>query len=189
MFRFGSCTTGVQRSLRGSPGGRTGAVPRVGAGLLARPGRKDAPADSRGFRSNQRRKRPSPPCSARVVRHVWRNGSGVAPIRPRTMPRRTDDSLHRCPTPAPRHHGARVAPRRPLRRRPSAKETKDVAIDEAKNVGQTAAEAGSQVAATATDQAKQVAQETQRQAKDLLDQGRTQVKGRSSPSSRRPPRA
>jgi hypothetical protein len=58
-----------------------------------------------------------------------------------------------------------------------AKETKDVAIGEAKNVGQTAAEAGSQVAATATDQAKQVAQETQRQAKDLLDQGRTQVKG------------
>lgn len=58
-----------------------------------------------------------------------------------------------------------------------ARETKDVALDQAKNVGQTAAEAGSQVASTATDQAKQVAQETQRQAKDLLDQGRTQVKG------------
>ena len=78
---------------------------------------------------------------------------------------------------------ARVSrpPRRAHRRAPStterAKETKDVAIGEAKNVGQTAAEAGSQVAATATDQAKQVAQETQRQAKDLLDQGRTQVKG------------
>jgi hypothetical protein len=57
-----------------------------------------------------------------------------------------------------------------------AKETKDVAVDEAKNVGQTAAQAGSQVASTATEQAKEVAQETQRQAKDLLDQGRTQVK-------------
>jgi len=58
-----------------------------------------------------------------------------------------------------------------------AKETKAVAVDEAKNVGQTAAQAGSQVASTAADQAKQVAQETQRQAKDLLYQGRTQVKG------------
>ena len=57
-----------------------------------------------------------------------------------------------------------------------AKETKDVAVDEAKNVGQTAAQAGSQVASTATDQAKHVAHETQRQARDLLDQGRTQVK-------------
>jgi hypothetical protein len=57
-----------------------------------------------------------------------------------------------------------------------AQETKDVALDQAKNVGQTAAEAGSQVASTATDQAKQVAQETQRQAKDLIDQGRTQLR-------------
>jgi hypothetical protein len=57
-----------------------------------------------------------------------------------------------------------------------AKETKDVAVDEAKNVGATAAQAGSQVASTATEQAKEVAQETQRQAKDLLDQGRSQVK-------------
>jgi ElaB/YqjD/DUF883 family membrane-anchored ribosome-binding protein len=57
-----------------------------------------------------------------------------------------------------------------------AKETKDVALDQAKNVGQTAAEAGSHVASTATDQARQVAQETQRQAKDLLDQGRTQLR-------------
>jgi len=56
------------------------------------------------------------------------------------------------------------------------KETKDLALDEAKNVGQTAAQAGSQVASTATEQAKEVAAETQRQAKDLLDQGRTQVK-------------
>jgi len=57
-----------------------------------------------------------------------------------------------------------------------AKEAKDVAVDEAKNVGQTAAQAGSQVASTAADQAKEVVQETQRQAKDLLDQGRSQVK-------------
>ena len=57
-----------------------------------------------------------------------------------------------------------------------AQETKDVALDEAKNVGQTATQAGNQVAATATDQAREVAQETQRQAKDLLDQGRTQLR-------------
>jgi hypothetical protein len=57
-----------------------------------------------------------------------------------------------------------------------AKDTKDAAVNEARNVGETAKQAGSQVAATATDQAKQVAQETQRQAQDLLDQGRTQVK-------------
>jgi hypothetical protein len=54
--------------------------------------------------------------------------------------------------------------------------TKDLAAEEAKNVGQTAAQAGNQVASTAADQAKEVAQETQRQAKDLLDQGRTQLK-------------
>jgi hypothetical protein len=57
-----------------------------------------------------------------------------------------------------------------------ATETKNAAVNEAKNVGDTAKQAGSQVAATATDQAKQVVNETQRQAKDLLDQGRTQVK-------------
>ncbi len=57
-----------------------------------------------------------------------------------------------------------------------ARETKDLAMGEAKNVGQTAAQAGSQVASVATDQAKEVAHETQRQAKDLLDQGRTQVR-------------
>jgi hypothetical protein len=57
-----------------------------------------------------------------------------------------------------------------------AQETKDVALGEAKNVGQTAAQAGSQVAATATDQAKEVAYETQRQAQDLLEQGRAQLK-------------
>ncbi len=57
-----------------------------------------------------------------------------------------------------------------------AKETKDLAMGEAKNVGQTAAQAGSQVASTAGEQAREVAAETQRQAKDLLDQGRTQVK-------------
>ncbi|MFD2093584.1 hypothetical protein [Blastococcus deserti] len=57
-----------------------------------------------------------------------------------------------------------------------AKETKDLAMGEAKNVGQTAAQAGSQVASVATDQAKEVVHETQRQARDLLDQGRTQVR-------------
>ena len=57
-----------------------------------------------------------------------------------------------------------------------AKETKDVAVDEAKNVGETAAQAGTQVASVATDQAKEVVQETQRQAKDLLDQGKSQVR-------------
>jgi len=57
-----------------------------------------------------------------------------------------------------------------------AKETKNLAVGEAKNVGQTAAEAGSQVASVATDQAKEVAYETRRQAKDLLDQGRSQLK-------------
>jgi hypothetical protein len=57
-----------------------------------------------------------------------------------------------------------------------AQETKDVALDEAKSVGQTATQAGNQVASTASDQAREVAQETQRQAKDLLDQGRVQLK-------------
>jgi hypothetical protein len=54
--------------------------------------------------------------------------------------------------------------------------TKDVAKDEASNVGQTAKEAGGQVAATAADQAKEVADVTKRQAQDLLHQGRTQVR-------------
>jgi len=58
----------------------------------------------------------------------------------------------------------------------SGQSTKDVAQDEAKNVGQTAAQAGSQVASTAADQAKEVAQVTQRQAQDLLDQGRSQLR-------------
>jgi hypothetical protein len=58
----------------------------------------------------------------------------------------------------------------------SGQSTKDVAQDEARNVGQTAAEAGSQVAATAVDQARDVAQVTHRQAQDLLDQGRTQLR-------------
>jgi uncharacterized membrane-anchored protein YhcB (DUF1043 family) len=57
-----------------------------------------------------------------------------------------------------------------------AQDPQEVAVDEARNVGQTAAQAGSQVASTAADQAKDVVQETQRQAKDLLDQGRSQVK-------------
>jgi hypothetical protein len=54
--------------------------------------------------------------------------------------------------------------------------TKDVAKNEASNVGQTAKEAGSQVASTAADQAKEVADVTKRQAQDLLDQGRSQVR-------------
>jgi hypothetical protein len=54
--------------------------------------------------------------------------------------------------------------------------TKDIAVDEAKNVKNTAAQAGSQVASTAAEQAKEVAHETQRQARDLLDQGRAQLK-------------
>jgi hypothetical protein len=54
--------------------------------------------------------------------------------------------------------------------------TKDVAKNEAANVGQTAKEAGSQVASTAADQAKEVADVTKRQAQDLLHQGRTQVR-------------
>ncbi|MCZ2824339.1 MULTISPECIES: hypothetical protein [unclassified Modestobacter] len=53
--------------------------------------------------------------------------------------------------------------------------TKDVAKDQAKNVGQTAQQAGGQVASTATDQAKEVTQETMRQAQDLLGQGRQQL--------------
>ena len=58
----------------------------------------------------------------------------------------------------------------------SSTSTKDVAAEEARNVGQTAAQAGSQVASTAADQAKEVAQETQRQAQDLLKQGQSQLK-------------
>jgi hypothetical protein len=54
--------------------------------------------------------------------------------------------------------------------------TKDVAQNEAANVGQTAKEAGSQVASTAADQAKEVADVTKRQAQDLLNQGRSQVR-------------
>ena len=57
--------------------------------------------------------------------------------------------------------------------------TKDVAKDQARNVGQTAAQAGSDVASTAADQAKNVAQETQRQAQDLLEQGRSQLREQS----------
>jgi len=58
----------------------------------------------------------------------------------------------------------------------SPSSTKDVAKNEASNVGQTAKEAGSQVASTAADQAKEVADVTKRQAQDLLNQGRTQVR-------------
>jgi len=58
----------------------------------------------------------------------------------------------------------------------SPSSTKDVAKNEAANVGQTAKEAGSQVASTAADQAKEVAATTKRQAQDLLQQGRSQVR-------------
>jgi len=58
--------------------------------------------------------------------------------------------------------------------------TKDVAQDEARNVGQTAAQAGGQVASTAADQAREVAQVTQRQAQDLLEQGRTQLRDQAA---------
>ena len=58
----------------------------------------------------------------------------------------------------------------------SPSSTKDVAKNEASNVGQTAKEAGSQVASTAADQAKEVADVTKRQAQDLLQQGRSQVR-------------
>jgi hypothetical protein len=58
----------------------------------------------------------------------------------------------------------------------SQSSTKDVAKNEAANVGQTAKEAGTQVASTAADQAKEVADVTKRQAQDLLQQGRTQVR-------------
>jgi hypothetical protein len=58
----------------------------------------------------------------------------------------------------------------------SPSSTKDVAKNEATNVGQTAKEASGQVAATAADQARDVADVTKRQAQDLLDQGRTQVR-------------
>jgi hypothetical protein len=85
-----------------------------------------------------------------------------------------------APFPPPATSGATTAQPSTTGTQPSATEraaeTKDVAVGEARNVGQTAAQAGTQVASVATDQAKQVAQETQRQAKDLLDQGRAQLK-------------
>jgi hypothetical protein len=62
----------------------------------------------------------------------------------------------------------------------SDQSAKDLAKNEAANVGQTAKEAGSQVASTAADQAKQVADVTRRQAQDLLNQGRSQVREQAS---------
>jgi hypothetical protein len=53
--------------------------------------------------------------------------------------------------------------------------TRDVARDEAANVGSSAREAGSHVAQSATDQAKQVASETRTQARDLLGEAKGQV--------------
>src|SRR2546429_1746209 len=53
---------------------------------------------------------------------------------------------------------------------------RDVAKDEAVNVGDSAREAGSHVAQSATDQAKQVVSETGAQARDLLGEAKGQVR-------------
>jgi hypothetical protein len=53
---------------------------------------------------------------------------------------------------------------------------RDVARDEAANVGNSARQAGSQVAQSATDQAKQVVSETRAQARDLLGEAKGQVR-------------
>ena len=53
---------------------------------------------------------------------------------------------------------------------------RDVAKDEAVNVGNSAREAGSHVAQSATDQAKQVVSETGAQARDLLGEAKGQVR-------------
>jgi hypothetical protein len=52
---------------------------------------------------------------------------------------------------------------------------RDVARDEAANVGNSAREAGSHVAQSATDQARQVVSETRAQARDLLGEAKGQV--------------
>jgi hypothetical protein len=52
---------------------------------------------------------------------------------------------------------------------------RDVAKDEAANVGSSAREAGSHVAQSATDQARQVVSETRAQARDLLGEAKGQV--------------
>src|SRR6266566_3297128 len=53
---------------------------------------------------------------------------------------------------------------------------RDVAKDEAVNVGNSAREAGNHVAQSATDQARQVAFETRDQARDLLGEAKGQVR-------------
>lgn len=62
---------------------------------------------------------------------------------------------------------------------------RDVAREEAKDVGQTAAQAGGQVVSTATDQAREVVAETQRQAQDLLGQGRAQLREQAGAQQRK----
>ncbi len=68
---------------------------------------------------------------------------------------------------APGPIGGGAAAQRPAR---------DVAKDEAVNVGNSAREAGSHVAQSATDQAKQVVSETGAQARDLLGEAKGQVR-------------
>src|SRR5215207_1336731 len=53
--------------------------------------------------------------------------------------------------------------------------TKDVAREQAAEVGRTTGEAGQRVAGTAVEQAGQVGQEARRQARDLFGQARGQV--------------
>jgi hypothetical protein len=81
-----------------------------------------------------------------------------------------------APLPPPTTSGATTTSGGTTQSIDSPSSTKDVAKNEAANVGQTAKEAGSQVASTAADQAKEVADVTKRQAQDLLHQGRTQVR-------------
>ena len=57
---------------------------------------------------------------------------------------------------------------------------RDVAKDEAVNVGDSAREAGSHVAQSATDQARQVAFETGAQARDLLGEAKGQARHQAS---------
>jgi gas vesicle protein len=58
----------------------------------------------------------------------------------------------------------------------SSTDTKDVAKDQAAQVGQSAAEAGQHVAGVAKEQASQVTAEAGKQAKDLLAQAQVQLK-------------
>jgi hypothetical protein len=72
---------------------------------------------------------------------------------------------------APGPNGGGAAAERPAR---------DVARDEAADVGNSAREAGSHVAQSATDQAKQVVSETRAQARDLLGEAKGQVREQAS---------